>query len=39
MNKSTIAFTVVLSLISASAYGQQCLHGTGESPAWVGLHQ
>ena len=31
MSKSTIAFTVVLSLISASAYGQQCLHATGES--------
>lgn len=32
MNKSTIAFTLLLSSISVSAYSQQCLHGTGETP-------
>jgi hypothetical protein len=31
MTKLTIAFTVILSSLSASAYAQQCLHGTGES--------
>jgi hypothetical protein len=31
MNKIPIAFTFMLSLVSASAYAQQCLHGTGET--------
>jgi hypothetical protein len=31
MPKLTIAITAALSLMSASAYAQQCLHGTGET--------
>ena len=31
MQKLTIAFFGVLSLLPASAYAQQCLHGTGET--------
>ena len=31
MQKLTIAFTAALWLMSASAYAQQCLHGTGET--------
>jgi hypothetical protein len=31
MQRLTIAFTAALSLMSASAYAQQCLHGTGET--------